>query len=147
MFKHILVPTDGSEISLKSSQSAINLAQEMGAKITGVYIKPTYPLFYFGEAAAFDNQAVEEFYELAEKHSIEYLHSMENICKEAKVEFVGISVENNSVYEGIINTAQKQNCDLIFMASHGRKGLVGLLLGSETQKVLTHSPVPVLVYR
>jgi len=147
MFKHLLVPTDGSELSQKSSQNAVIFAKEINAKITGLYVKPDYPLFYFGEAVAIDHQAIDDFTQIANKQAKEYLEYIKNLCEENKIKYSSEISEGGNIYEEIINTAEKNKCDLIYMASHGRGGISGFLLGSETQKVLTHSKIPILVYR
>ena len=118
MFKHILVPTDGSALSTDTVKKAVDFAREIGAKVTFFYAKPDYPVAFYGEGALIDPTTPEKFAEMADKQAGE-----------------------------ILDAAAASGCDLIFMASHGRRGLSGLLLGSETQKVLTHSKVPVLVYR
>lgn len=147
MFNHLLVPTDGSELSNKAIAKAVIFAKECSAKITGFYVKPNFPIFYFGEAAAFDPRALDEFTELANKHADDYLGDLQKLCEEAGVIYSREVSDGNCIYEEIIKVAEKLSCDLIFMASHGRSGLSGLILGSETQKVLAYSKVPVLVYR
>lgn len=147
MFKHILLPTDGSELSRQNARRAISFAKEAGAKITVFFAKPEYPVAYFGEGALIDPSTPEAFAEMAEHLASEYLGEIRDQCVEAGVECY-IATESNDVpYQAIIAAAEKAGCDLIFMASHGRRGLSGLLLGSETNKVLTHSTIPVLVYR
>ena len=147
MFQHILVPTDGSQFSQDSCRRAVSFAKDAGAKITAFYAKPEYPVTYYGEGALIDSTTPEQFAELAETQSKEILGFVEKLCSEAGVECSTMSLTNDVVYEGIIEAATKSGCDLIFMASHGRRGLSGLLLGSETHKVLTHTKIPVLIYR
>ncbi|RIX45207.1 MAG: universal stress protein [Rhodocyclales bacterium GT-UBC] len=147
MFKHILVPTDGSELSRATAKRAVTFAKEAGAKITVFFAKPEYPIAYFGEGALIDPTTPEKFAELAEQQATEYLGEVQQACAEAGVECSLLSVTSDIPYEAIIEAAEKSGCDLIFMASHGRRGISGFLLGSETNKVLTHSKVPVLVYR
>ncbi len=147
MFKHILVPTDGSELSQATARRAIDFARETGARITLFFAKPEYPIAYFGEGALIDPTTPEKFAELAEQQATEYLGEVRKLCDEAGVECGAVSVTSDVPYEAIIEAADKAGCDLIFMASHGRRGISGLLLGSETNKVLTHSKIPVLVYR
>ena len=147
MFKHILIPTDGSELSRATASRAVSFAKEAGARITVFYAKPEYPIAYFGEGALIDPTTPEKFAELADQQATEYLADVQRQCAEAGVECNTVSATSDIPYEAIIEAADKSGCDLIFMASHGRRGVTALLLGSETQKVLTHSKIPVLVYR
>ena len=147
MFKHILVPTDGSELSQDTARRAVSFAKEAGAKITAFFSKPEYPIAYFGEGALIDPTTPEKFAELADQQAAEYLGAVQKMCEEAGIECDTVAATSDVPYEAIIDAAEKAGCDLIFMASHGRRGISGLLLGSETNKVLTHSTIPVLVYR
>lgn len=147
MFKHILVPTDGSALSGDTVKKAVDFARETGAKITFFYAKPDYPVAFYGEGALIDPTTPEKFAEMAEKQSQEILAAAQGMAAGAGISCASTSATSDVPYEAIIDAAAANDCDLIFMASHGRRGLSGLLLGSETQKVLTHSKVPVLVYR
>jgi len=147
MFKHILVPTDGSELSSGTVSRAIAFAREVGARITFFFAKPDYPVAFYGEGALIDPTTPEKFAEMADQQASEILSRCEALAKESSVEASSNSLVSDIPYEAIITAADSCGCDLIFMASHGRRGLSGLLLGSETQKVLTHSKIPVLVYR
>lgn len=147
MFKHILVPTDGSALSTDTVQKAVDFARETAAKITFFYSKPDYPVAFYGEGALIDPTTPEKFAAMADKQAQDILSAAQKLAAAANVDCAGASSTSDVPYEAIINAATENGCDLIFMASHGRRGLSGLLLGSETQKVLTHSKVPVLVYR
>lgn len=147
MFKHVLVPTDGSELSQETVRRAVTFAREAGARITAFFAKPEYPVTYYGEGALIDPTTPEKFAELAEQQAEQNLSFVEALCREAGVECNKLSLTSDVPYEAIIEGATQAGCDLIFMASHGRRGFSGLLLGSETNKVLTHSKIPVLVYR
>ncbi len=147
MFKHILVPTDGSELSQATARSAIAFAKEAGARVTVFFAKPEYPIAYFGEGALIEPTTPEKFAELADQQASQYLGEIQALCTEAGVECATTSATSDIPYEAIIEAATQSGCDLIFMASHGRRGISGFLLGSETNKVLTHSKIPVLVYR
>jgi len=147
MFKHILVPTDGSELSQDTVRRAVSFAKEAGAQITAFYAKPEFPVTYYGEGVLIDTTSPEKFAELAESQAQEILGFAENLCREAGVPCTTLSLTSDIPYEAIIEAANQSGCDLIFMASHGRRGFTSLLLGSETHKVLTHSTIPVLVYR
>ena len=147
MFTHILVPTDGSDLSKETAKRAVTFAKETGARITVFFAKPEYPIAYFGEGALIDPTTPEKFAELAEQQSKEYLGEVQQWCTDAGVECGTAAATSDVPYEAIIQAAENAGCDLIFMASHGRRGISGFLLGSETNKVLTHSKIPVLVYR
>lgn len=147
MFKHILVPTDGSEFSTDTVKRAVSFAQEAGARVTFFFAKPDYPVALYGEGALIDPTTPEKFAEMADQQAGEILAAAEAVARQSGVTCDSISTTNNVPWEAIINAANNAGCDLIFMASHGRRGLAGLLLGSETQKVLTHTKIPVLVYR
>ena len=147
MFKHILVPTDGSQLSTDTVKRAVAFARETGARLSFFYAKPDYPVAFYGEGALIDPTTPEKFAEMADKQASEVLSACEKLAQEAGVPSSSVSTVSDIPYEAIIEASAKAACDLIFMASHGRRGISGLLLGSETQKVLTHSTVPVLVYR
>jgi len=147
MFKHILVPTDGSQLSADTVKRAIAFAKESGAKVTFFFAKPDYPVAFYGEGALIDPTTPEKFAEMAEQQAKQILAAHETAAKAEGVNSVGVSSVSDIPYEAIIAAADRVGADLIFMASHGRRGFSGLLLGSETQKVLTHSKIPVLVYR
>ena len=147
MFKNILVPTDGSELSSDTIRRAVTFAKETGAKLTFFFSKPDYPMAFYGEGALIDPTTPERFAEMAEAQAREILVAAEKQAQASGVACSSRSVTSDIPYEAIIEAAAGNGCDLIFMASHGRRGFSGLLLGSETQKVLTHSKIPVLVYR
>ena len=147
MFKHILVPTDGSQLSSDTAARAIAFARETGAKVTFFFAKPDYPVAFYGEGALIDPTTPDKFAEMAEQQAKEILATHEAAAKAAGVASATVSSVSDVPYEAIIAAAEEAGADLIFMASHGRRGISGLLLGSETQKVLTHSTIPVLVYR
>lgn len=147
MFKNILVPTDGSELSRETIRRAVLFAKETGARITAFYAKPEYPVSYYGEGALIDPTTPEKFAELAEQQAQQVLDYVAEQCRSADVEVDKLSLTSDLPYQAIIDAASQAGCDLIFMASHGRRGFSALLLGSETNKVLTHSKIPVLVFR
>lgn len=148
MYKHILVPTDGSKLSNKAIAQAVALARFTGAAMTGVYVVAPYSPAMYGEAAIYiPEMSAKRYDELARREAAKALDAL---AKAAQAEGVAANraiVTLFSPWEGIVRTAKAKKCDLIVMASHGRKGLAGLVLGSETTKVLTHSKVPVLVCR
>jgi nucleotide-binding universal stress UspA family protein len=147
MFKHILVPTDGSQLSTETVKQAISFAHEANARLTFLFAKPEYPVAFYGEGALIDPTTPEKFAEMAEQQAKEILGICAQLAQSANVTCSTLAVTSDIPYEAIIEGANSAACDLIFMASHGRRGISGLLLGSETQKVLTHSKIPVLIYR
>jgi nucleotide-binding universal stress UspA family protein len=147
MYKHILVPTDGSPLSLDAVTHAISFARETGARITFFCAIQPSPKMYYGMGAIFDSQLPVKFKEIMHNAAQDILDAAETLAQEAGVGCNKMMIVSEEPYEAIIDAASKNECDLIFMASHGRRGVSGLLLGSETQKVLTHSKIPVLVHR
>lgn len=148
MFKHILVPIDGSELSQAALEQACSFARETGARLTVYHAKSTYLPYGMATEGAFDFAGASEAYRTAmDMRDETILNHAKLTATEAGVAFEAISTECDEPYECIIATAQSCGCDLIFMASHGRRGASALMLGSETQKVLTHCKIPVLVYR
>ncbi|NTV09892.1 MAG: universal stress protein [Zoogloea sp.] len=147
MFKHILVPTDGSELSDNTVARAVSFAAETGARITFFYAQPDFPMPIYGEGALIDPTTPEQFARAAAAEAAQILDRACAAAAKASVAADSDTMVSEVPYEAIIKAAERMGCDLIFMASHGRRGLSGLLLGSETQKVLTHSKTPVLVYR
>jgi len=145
MFKHILIPTDGSETSKSMVGDCIAFAREIGAGITGLHVVAEYPIYAYQAEMLPDTR--ERFEQECVDLAHEYLNGIKKAAAEAGVSCDTFYVVSDQPYAAIIKAAQDKHCDLIAMASHGRKGVKGLLLGSETQKVLTHSQIPVLVYR
>lgn len=148
MYKNILVPIDGSRLSDKAAKEAVGLAKAVGAKITLFHCVADFPAPVYAESAIMAAQITAGQYR---KEAVK--HAEDILAKAAqKLEGTGLKVDtvhavSDLPYDAIIGAAGKKKCDLIVMASHGRRGLSGFLLGSETQKVLTHSKVPVLVVR
>ena len=147
MFKHLLVPTDGTEFSMATVRRAATFAIDASARITFLNIEHAFPAMYLGEGAIMDENAPAKFYQQADSQAHQILSAAEEIARAAGVQCTSLILVCESAYEAIIEAAEKSGCDLIFMASHGHRGLKALLLGSETQKVLTHSTIPVMVYR
>jgi nucleotide-binding universal stress UspA family protein len=145
MFKHVLLPTDGSNLSQAAIQKGVQFAKSMTAKITGISVMPEQRYYLYQT-----DITVQVKEETAKQHSLQAnrnLSVIEKAAKEAGVPCETLCEISDHPYETIIRVAEQKGCDLIMMASHGRRGVKGLLLGSETQKVLTHSKIPVLVYR
>ncbi len=149
MYKHILIPTDGSALSDKAVEAAIKLAKLLGARISAFHAMEPYPLqgAYAAEASGVAELQPEIFAERSEEYAKRVLDAVARAAAAASVQCRTKYVTGRSASLAIIEEAGREGCDLIVMASHGRRGLEGFLLGSETQKVLTHSSIPVLVYR
>jgi nucleotide-binding universal stress UspA family protein len=145
MFRHILLPTDGSPLSEAAIRRGLQLAKAIDAKVTGfcVSTRLRYSSHDAELAPEFKKQAAAALQAEVDKS----LSAIEKAAKEAGVPCETAQETSDQPYEAIIEAAKRKGCDLIIMASHGRRGVQGLLLGSETQKVLTHSKIPVLVYR
>ena len=148
MFKHILVSTDGSKLSGKAIRTATRLADATGAKVTGVYVIAPYVAPAYGEGMMYlPALSPRRYKEIAGRAARKALAVVEIEARTAGAQYGSAMLTADNPWEGIIRTAKAKKCDLIVMSSHGRRGLAGLLLGSETTKVLTHSKVPVLVCR
>lgn len=147
MYKHILVPTDGSALSMKAVRAAAGLARELKARITALYVMPESSGFYVDGTAAGHEIVDKRFREFNEQAGKKALAAAEIEASTSSVPYDGMLVAGEYPWKEIARVASSKKCDLIVMASHGRKGIEGLLLGSETMKVLTHSKTPVLVCR
>ena len=144
MFKRILVPTDGSDITAKAVDTSIALAKSVGAKLYTISVKEPFPYSAISEMQPTPPQ---EFFDAQERIAAQRVQKVSELCAAADVPCQAHTVEALHPWEAIIDHAKRMECDLLVMASHGRRGVSALLLGSETQKVLTHSKVPVLVVR
>jgi nucleotide-binding universal stress UspA family protein len=147
MYKRILVPTDGSPLSKKAVRSAVELASSVGAELVALNVVPRYPTSYFeGSIAVNPSEVARVEKQWAEKGQ-GIADEVGKAGEKAGVRVKAITVRSDLVAEAILAAARKNKCDLVVMASHGRKGIKRLLLGSETQHVLTHGNIPVLVLR
>jgi nucleotide-binding universal stress UspA family protein len=147
MFKHILIPTDGSKLSEKAALAGVQLARAVGAQVTGFFAAPAATPLVYENLLPVSYLPPEQHAQLIEQAAANYLGVIEKAAKAAGVACQCEHVTSDYPADAILEAARKHKCDLIFMASHGRRGLSALILGSETQKVLTHAKVPVLVYR
>lgn len=148
MFKHILLPTDGSKLSERAVQRGIKFAREIRARVTSVHVIPEFRMMADDSFVLPTSPDLKRRYDKQAKARADaMLEKIGARAKAAGVRYEGVSVVGDVAFKAIIDTAKKRKCDLIMMASHGRRGLSGLLLGSETAKVLTHSKIPVLVVR
>lgn len=145
MYKNILVPTDGTEFSQKAISYAVELAKVLGAKISAVTV--TAPFTVVAVEGVMISQTPDDYQRWAKETAAKRLEPVKSAASAAGVTCETYHIEHFQPYQGVIDCATDRGCDLIVMASHGRRGLSALVLGSETQKVLTHSAIPVLVVR
>ncbi len=144
MFKRILVPTDGSDITKKAVDTAISLAKTVDARLYTLSVKEPFPYSAISEMQPTPPQ---EFFDAQERIAAARVNDVRTAASASSLPCEAHTIEALHPWEAIIEHARKHECDLIVMASHGRRGVTAMLLGSETQKVLTHSQVPVLVVR
>jgi nucleotide-binding universal stress UspA family protein len=144
MYRSILVPTDGSDISTKAVQAAASLARLCGAQLHVLSVKEPFPYSAISEMQPVPPQA---FYDAQERIARSRVEAAADAARAGGLSVDGATIEALHPWEAILEHAKNRQCDLIVMASHGRRGISALLLGSETQKVLTHSPIPVLVIK
>ncbi len=148
MFKHIMLPIDGSELSVKAVREGIALAKSIGAKVTAIHVISHFHIVIEQGLGSKELRAIEKEHEEASRQGAQkMLERVGETAKKEGVKYEGVALLGDQPFQEIIDHAAKHKCDLIVMASHGRKGLEGLLLGSVTAKVLTHSKIPVLVVR
>jgi nucleotide-binding universal stress UspA family protein len=147
MFKKILLPTDGSQLSRKSVKKGVEFAKSINARVVGFFSPEDYRAMLYSEYIPPSLLSQEEFEANTRKAAEKQLAFVEKTAKAAGVPYEGYYVASIVPWEAIVEAAQKKKCDLIFMASHGRTGLGALVLGSQTTKVLTHTKIPVMVYR
>ena len=144
MFKKILVPTDGSEITQRAIAAALGLAKPLGAEIYTLCVKEPFP---YGAVAEMQPTPPQEFFDAQERSAARHVAAVVAACDGAGIVCHAQTIDGVQPWEAIVDFAQKQGCDLLVMGSHGRSGLASLFLGSETQDVLRHTTVPVLVVR
>lgn len=147
MYRRILVATDGSTLSKKAVRSAIDLAGAVGAELVALYVVPRYPVSYFEGGVTVSTAEIARTEKQWADKGQAVVDAVRDAAEAAGVKAKAAVARSDLVAESILATAKKNKCDLVVMASHGRKGLKRILLGSETQHVLTHSTVPVLVLR
>lgn len=147
MYRKLLVATDGSPLSKKAVESAIELAGAIGAELVALYVVPRYPVSYFEGSLSVSPQEVARIEKQWTDKGQDVVDAVASAAQAAGIKAKAVVARSDLVAESILAAAKKHRCDLIVMASHGRKGLKRILLGSETQHVLTHSTVPVLVLR
>ena len=141
MHKHILIPTDGSELSQQAVNYGIALAKAVNAKVTGITVSTPFPIF------AIEPKMVARIVLGTDDTVAARLAQVKDAAAAANIDCDVVYAQHEHPYQAIIDTATDRGCDLIVVASHGRRGLSAIVLGSEAVKVLTHSTIPVLVYR
>lgn len=144
MFKKILLPTDGSELSAKAIAGGLAFAKALKAGVVGLTVVEPYS---YSNLSEYRPETLDDYEQRVMRVAAERLGQVADAAAQAGVPVETVTVKSYSPFEAIIDTAKSRGCDVIFMASHGRRGLSAVLLGSETQKVLTHSAIPVMVYR
>ena len=145
MFKHILVATDGSQLSEKAAAGAVQLAKLMSARLTAVTV--SVPFHVFATDAIMLTETDEVYMKECETKAEQNLRFITAAAASSGLSFEAVHAFNDHPHAAIIETAQQRGCDAICMASHGRRGITAVVLGSETMKVLTHSKIPVVVWR
>lgn len=147
MYKHILIPTDGSPLSAKAIEAGIAFARFIHARVTGFTAVPEYQGPSQAELMSRHGVSLAEYERIARQQAELALQPIADRARAAGVEYDADFAQNDRPYQAIIDSARRNGCDAIFMSSHGRKGLARLVHGSETVAVLTHSDIPTLVYR
>ena len=147
MYQRILVTTDGSKLSQKAIATAIKLAGLTGAELVALKVVQRYPQSYFEGGMALVGEDVKQVEKTWGDAAQKVVNAVKKTAEDAGIKTKAIVVRSDVVSDAILSTIKKQGCDLVVMASHGRKGIKRLLLGSETQHVLTHATVPVLVLK
>ncbi len=145
MFQHILIPTDGSALSTKAVKNAVSLAKSLNARVTVLTVIEPYHVISMAPGQLADTEA--SYKEHSRAAASRILSAADDLAQKSGVAYATLQVEHEHVHQAIIDAAKKHGCDLIAMASHGRRGVAALVLGSVTTKVLTHGALPVLVYR
>lgn len=147
MFGHILLPTDGSPASRRAAVAGVGLARDLGARVTALYAAPAPTPLVYEHFIPVGYMPAEEHVEAIERAARRYLGAVEAAAKAANVPCESVRLTSEYPWEAILETAKRRKCDLIVMASHSRRGVAALFIGSQTQKVLAHASMPVLVYR
>jgi len=145
MIKNILIPSDGTELSSRAAAYGVALAKQLGAQVTAVTVTIPAEGIQIGDGALITNRAAYE--ERADANAKETLGIVSRLAEDAGVPCVAVHTRDEQPWHGILETATDKGVDLIVIASHGRRGLTALMIGSQTQKVAGHSKIPVLIYR
>ena len=146
MYRHILIPTDGSELAQRAVPQALALAKAVGAKVTALVVEKPFDAYHVRESKLLSiPKELANYNKVIKQHAGKVLKDVADAAKAAGVKCTTLQMVNDRPYEAIIKAAKDKRCDLIVMSSHGRSGIAGFVLGSETNKVLTHTKIPVLV--
>jgi nucleotide-binding universal stress UspA family protein len=145
LFEHILIPTDGSDLATQVVEQGLVFAKEIGGKVTAVTVTESFHVLSLAPSQL--QYTPNEYAKHAKAHAEKVLGTVSAAAKSVGVDCETLHVEHEQIYQAIIDAAEARKCDLIVMASHGRRGVSAVVLGSEAVKVLTHSKIPVLVYR
>lgn len=145
MYQHILFPTDGSPASLAAARACVRFAAEVGARLTILHVLSRPPVY--NDEFDVTGQIHASMRPARDRHAREALAGVEELARAAGVAYESLVAESDEPYEAILSTARERGCDMVAMASHGRRGVRAIVLGSQTQKLLTHSAIPVLVFR
>lgn len=146
MFKHILIPVDGSEFSDRAIHAGVHFAKSIGARVTGFIAEPDYTLPSYGDMISRRGESMDQYSTRSRSHAEGVLRRIERCAREEGVEFTSSFVQSDDPVAAIVSAAEENQCDLIVMASHGRRGLDKLIHGSATEGVLSHTQTPVLVF-
>ena len=146
MFKHILIPVDGSELSDRAIQAGVDFAKSIGARVTGFIAEPDYTQPSYGDMISRRGESMDQYSTRSRSHAEGVLRRIERCARDEGVEFTSSFVQSDDPVAAIVSAAEKNQCDLIVMASHGRSGLDKLIHGSATEGVMTHTQIPVLVF-
>ena len=144
MYKQILIPTDGSEITGRAVAAGVGLAKALGAQVRTLCVKEPFP---YGSVAEMQPTPPQDFFDAQERAAAKHVRAVIEACDAAGVVCHGETIDGLQPWEAIVEHAEKTGCDLLVMGSHGRSGLASLFLGSETQDVLKHTTIPVLIVR
>ena len=147
MWKRMLIPTDGSELSNQSIEAGVQLAKAVGAHVVGFFAAPAPTPIVYSNFLPVGYGSPEEHARMIEETAVKYLSVVENAARKAGVDYELVHVTNDFPADAIVDMAQEKGCDVIFIASHGRRGRRGPVLGSETQKVASQATIPVVIYR
>jgi nucleotide-binding universal stress UspA family protein len=145
MYKRILLPTDGSDASKRAILAGVEFAGSVGAEVVAMTATPKF--HPFTTDAVMLEETPQQYAQSSHERGRRLLDEVTTVARDAGVPCTSVQMVSDDPYEAIIATAREHHCDLIMMASHGRRGIKGMLLGSETQKVLVHSAIPVMVHR
>ena len=147
MYKRILIPTDGSRTARKAIKAGVAIAKTLGADVVGYHAAEPLERLYYAQGAGVRSSDIAKIEKRLRELGEKYLVEIVDAATALDVRCETVLTTPGAAYQGIVATARKKKCDMIFMASHGRGTLASIMLGSVTHKVLTNSKIPVLVFR